>query len=68
MSDEPFPGSAADFYERNQVLLQALSECAQNNADLKSLITELADALEKPYSISDDHEDKLIQRAREAAK
>ena len=46
-------------------LLDALSECAQNKADLKALITELAYALDGTFR---GPVEDLIQRAREAAK
>jgi len=79
MSDDPFPGSSADFYERIQVLkaeierLSALvtlwsetgSRYEHKISDQKKLITELVDALSH-YALLSDFEKSLIQRAREA--
>ena len=49
-------------------LLEALSECAQNKADLKALITELAEwCSQDPESIT-EYGKALLQRAREATK
>ena len=73
-NEEPFPGSAADFYEKNQRLSQKLILARVQNLHLKKLITELCDALEdvlpmKQYAASFKlpYYD-LVQRAREAVK
>jgi hypothetical protein len=80
MSEDSFPGSSADFYERIQVLTAEIERLKGESAikesairdlcaiarDKNTLITELADALEEQscWSIKV----KLIQRAREASK
>ena len=63
MSDDPFPGSSADFYERIQVLKESAKYDAFLREKYRQLITELADALEEEYGSSN-----LLKRAREATK
>jgi glucan phosphorylase len=82
MSDDPFPGSAADFYERIQVLkaeierqekaIKKQEECNEyllgRVLENNQLITELADAVQAKTSCVEYNAISLIQRAREAAK
>ncbi len=85
MSEEPFPGSAADFYERIQEYKgigerlresdERLSGALEEIERLKTIITELCDALQKVRQSFDFIDrstwdaygvDDVIQRAREA--
>lgn len=79
MSDEPFPGSSADFYERIQVLKATIEEQQAEITRLetinssrtflyleaRSLITELCDAMDSYHPTAQYHD--LLGRAREAS-
>ena len=78
MSDEPYPGSTVDFYERIQEYKgigerlresdERLSAALEEIERLKTIITELCNAVEwmaeKGYGPSRD----LLQHAREATR
>jgi len=79
MSEDPFPDSSVDFYERIQVLKVEIERWkAENNSlrldavEYRRLITELADALYDHMGFNTKRtftqDEKLVQRAREATK
>ena len=82
MSEDPFPGSSADFYERIQELKaeierlkaeylkldEQLEQALRKNENQATLITELADALEEADTMLPYTHEEVIRRAREVAK